>query len=103
MANITGGGWIENIPRMLASENLKIRAIKENAPVPEIFKLIQEWGNVDITEMYSTFNMGVGFTLCADSADAEAIINTINNTGEQAYIIGAVEPRAEGEQDIVIV
>jgi len=103
MANITGGGWIENIPRMLASDDLQIHADSKAAPVSEIFNLIQEWGNIDDLEMYSTFNMGIGFTLCVCSADAEMIVSTINNLGEQAYIIGTVKQRAKGESNIVII
>jgi len=102
MANMTGGGWVENIPRMLATDNLKICVSKEGVPVPAIFNLIQEWGNVDELEMYSTFNMGVGFTLCVDSADADEILAVINDMGEEAYKIGTVEARVEGEKDIVI-
>ena len=105
MANITGGGWVENIPRMLTDEKLKICAFKDkdNKHVTEIFDLVRAWGNIDTTEMYSTFNMGIGFTLCVDSADAEAIIDAISKMGEAAYIIGTVEPRAEGEQNIELV
>ena len=103
MANITGGGWVENIPRMLTVDNLKIRTFKGNAPVPEIFDLIQNWGNVEEIEMYSTFNMGIGFTLCVDSSDADAVMDAAKNMGEQAYKIGVVEERAGGEKDIVIV
>ena len=103
MANITGGGWVENIPRMLSSDALKIKVSNKISPVPEIFDLVQKWGNVDEIEMYSTFNMGIGFTLCVDPADEEKIINTINEHGEKAYIIGSVENRMEGDLDIVIV
>ena len=103
MANITGGGWVENIPRMLTAEDLKIIAKKDISPVPEIFNLIQKWGNVDEIEMYTTFNMGIGFTLCVDSKDADEVIKVIETTGESAYKIGTVEKRAEGEQSIVIV
>ncbi|MDR2571372.1 MAG: phosphoribosylformylglycinamidine cyclo-ligase [Oscillospiraceae bacterium] len=103
MANITGGGWVENIPRMFTTKNLKIQAYKENAPIPQIFKLIQKWGNVDEIEMYSTFNMGIGFVLCIDFTNADSIIAAINETGEQAYKIGTVKTRAKGEQDIVII
>ena len=103
MANITGGGWVENIPRMLAAENLKLEISKNKAPVPEIFKLIQKWGNVDEIEMYSTFNMGVGFTLCVDPADADSVIKAVSDTGEAAYNIGVVKARKEGEKDIAIV
>jgi len=103
MANITGGGWVENIPRMFATDNLKMNISKAKSPVPQIFKLIQKWGNVEEIEMYSTFNMGIGYTLCVDATDADSIVNAINETGEKAYIIGVVEARAEGEKDIVIV
>jgi len=103
MANMTGGGWVENIPRMLADDNLKIQAHKDKAPVHKIFHLIQKWGNVDEIEMYSTFNMGIGFTLCVGSDDADTIVNAINETGEKAYKIGTVEARAKGEKNIVIV
>jgi len=102
MANMTGGGWVENIPRMLASDDLKICVSKDGVHVPAIFKLVQEWGNVDEIEMYSTFNMGIGFTICVDSADADTAVAAINDMGEKAYKIGTVEARAEGEKDIVI-
>jgi len=103
MANITGGGWVENIPRMFATDDLKMKISKDKAPVPQIFKLLQKWGNVEELEMYSTFNMGVGFTLCVDPAYADDVIKAINNIGEKAYKIGIVEARKEGEKDIVIV
>jgi len=103
MANITGGGWVENIPRMLNAEDLKLRISKDKAPVQEIFTLIKKWGNVDTTEMYSTFNMGIGFTLCVDSADADSIVQAINDMDEQAYIIGTVELRTKGEKNIELV
>jgi len=103
MANITGGGWVENIPRMLASENLKICVFTNKEHVPEIFKLIQSWGNIDEYEMYSTFNMGIGFTLCVDSADADTVVKAINDNGEKAFIIGTVKPRKSGEKEIVFV
>ena len=103
MANITGGGWVENIPRILTGDNLKIRVNRENIPVPEVLKLVQKWGNVDDIEMYSTFNMGIGFVLCVDTADADPVVDAINDIGERAYKFGTVQARAEGERDIVIV
>jgi len=103
MANITGGGWVENMPRMFAVDNLKMSLSKGSAPVPKIFDLIQKWGNVDEIEMYSTFNMGIGFVICVDQADADAVIDVIKGTGETAYKIGTVEERKEGEKDIVII
>jgi len=103
MANMTGGGWVENIPRMLASDSLKICVSKDKNPVPKIFGIIQKWGNVDDIEMYSTFNMGIGFTICVDADDADSVLQTITQTGEKAHIIGTAQVRAEGEKDIVFV
>jgi len=102
MANITGGGWVENIPRMLTTDDLKIRVFKEHIPVPAIFKLIQKWGNVDDIEMYSTFNMGIGFTLCVSAADADGVVDVINNAGEKAFKLGFVENISGSEQNIII-
>ena len=103
LANITGGGWVENMPRMLAQDDLKLQVYKDNAPVPEIFLVIQKWGNVETPEMYSTFNMGVGFVLCVSDADAESVLCAIRDSGEQAYKLGAVNKRGEGEGKIVII
>jgi len=103
IANITGGGWIENIPRMLAAKNQKVCVSKDSAPVPAIFELISEWGNVDEIEMYSTFNMGIGLVLCVGSGDANAVLDAIHETGEPAYKMGVVETRGEGEKNIAIV
>jgi len=103
IANITGGGWVENIPRMLtpeASKTMSLQLKKDAAPVPEIFKLVQKWGNVDEIEMYSTFNMGIGMVLCVAQEEAEAVVTTINKNGEKAYIIGSVE---KGAGNIVII
>jgi len=124
VANITGGGWVENIPRMLASDDLKIHIDKESCPPPrEIFKIVQKWGNIDDYEMYKTFNMGIGLCLCVDAKDVNVVHDTVYNfsghefdtsesgervlnlteTTELSYTIGRVEKRIEGEDNIVIV
>jgi len=106
IANITGGGWIENIPRMLSNDDLSVHLEKNAAPVHEIFKLIQGWGNVDEKEMYNTFNMGIGIVLCVAADDGESVISAINQTGEKAYKIGVVERRTgaiKGESNVVII
>jgi len=103
IANVTGGGWVENIPRMLAAKTQKVRVRKDSAPVPAIFNLIQEWGSVDEIEMYSTFNMGIGLVLCVDSGDADAVLGAIHESGEPAYKMGEVGIREEGEKNIAIV
>ena len=104
IANITGGGWIENIPRMLASDTLQVQVYKDAAPVPAIFGLLQKWGNIDEKEMYGTFNMGIGMVLCVAPEDADVVIGAVGSSGEKAYKIGVVENRVkEGESNIVII
>ncbi|OZM56233.1 phosphoribosylformylglycinamidine cyclo-ligase [Lottiidibacillus patelloidae] len=89
MAHITGGGFAENIPRMLP---LGLGAkINSNAwKVPEIFNLIQKIGNLADCEMRSVFNMGIGFALTVAKEDAEKAVRLLNQLGETAFIIGKV-------------
>ncbi|MCL2078294.1 MAG: phosphoribosylformylglycinamidine cyclo-ligase [Oscillospiraceae bacterium] len=104
IANITGGGWVENIPRMLpGGSDLKMRVYKDSVPDMEIFNLIQKWGNIDELEMYSTFNMGIGMVVCVDDADAGAAIAEIEKFGEKAYKIGQIHESTQGEESIVII
>ena len=86
MAHITGGGLVENVPRVLP-KNLKAEFNWGSWPVPAIFQLIQSQGNVPEAEMYRTFNMGIGFVLIAPQEEAEAIISQCS---EDAYVIGKV-------------
>jgi len=90
-ANITGGGWIENIARIAGGkEGLAIELDAKAAPVPAIFELLREWGGVSPLSMYNTFNMGIGMTLAIDSLKTGEIIDAINEAGERAYLIGKV-------------
>ena len=93
ISHVTGGGFIENIPRMLPNG---IKAVIEEGtwPVLPIFELMQKRGNVERMSMYNTFNMGIGMVLAVDKADAEKTIEILKEQGEQAYIIGKT---AEGE------
>ncbi len=93
ISHVTGGGFIENIPRMLPDG---IKAVIEEGtwPVLPIFELMQKRGNVERMSMYNTFNMGIGMVLAVDKADAEKTIEILKEQGEQAYIIGKT---AEGE------
>lgn len=77
MAHITGGGIIENLPRILPP-GLEFKIYKNSWEVPPIFKMIQRAGNVDETEMYRTFNMGIGYVIVAPENQAEGILNAIN-------------------------
>ncbi len=97
-SHITGGGFYENIPRMLPNG---IRAVirRDSYDVPAIFKLIAQVGGVEESMMYNTFNMGVGMVLAVDSKDAASVIEALDAAGETAFEIGYTE---EGEKGIVI-
>ena len=95
MAHITGGGFIENVPRMFNGENLTAVIRKESYPLPRIFEKIIEKG-VDKDLMYNTFNMGIGFVLCVNEEDVDSIIKELIALGEKAYEIGYVTSGGEG-------
>jgi phosphoribosylformylglycinamidine cyclo-ligase len=95
MAHITGGGLIENIPRVLPG-GLKAVIEKDAWPVPPIFKFIQRQGNVDEREMLRTFNCGIGFVLIVKKGDEAGIMKTLEATGEKAYHIGEVTEKGRG-------
>ena len=89
MAHITGGGILENLPRILP-ENLKAVIKKDSWKKPEIFKIIQEAGSITEAEMYRTFNMGLGFILVVDPADEDKITNQLDELNEEYYLIGEI-------------
>ncbi|WP_366922858.1 phosphoribosylformylglycinamidine cyclo-ligase [Metallumcola ferriviriculae] len=86
MAHITGGGLLENVPRTLPI-GLQAEFNYNSWPVHPVFKLIQERGNVAETEMYRTFNMGIGFVLVVSPKEAEAVMNAVSG---ESYKIGTV-------------
>lgn len=96
IAHITGGGFIENIPRTLPSE-LKANITLGSWDIPPIFNLMQRLGNIDEKEMFNTFNMGIGMVMAVRKEDSEDILSTLGDLGEKAYIIGSV---AKGEGGI---
>ena len=88
-SHITGGGFYENIPRMLPDGTCaKVR--KDSYEVPAIFKLLQSTGKIEDHVMYNTYNMGVGMVLALDPTNADAAIRALDAAGEKAYIIGEV-------------
>ncbi len=87
ISHITGGGFYENIPRVLP-EGVSAKIDKNSYEVPAIFKLMQEKGNISEHDMYNTFNMGIGMMLVVDKADAEKAVEILKNNGEEAFIIG---------------
>ncbi|MFD2445168.1 phosphoribosylformylglycinamidine cyclo-ligase [Bacillus sp. CGMCC 1.16607] len=90
MAHITGGGFIENIPRMLP-EGTGIRIHENSWPILPIFNFLQEKGNLTRLEMYNIFNMGIGFVLAVEAKSAQEIIQVLDQLGEKAYVIGSVK------------
>ncbi|WP_286907595.1 phosphoribosylformylglycinamidine cyclo-ligase [Clostridium sp. UBA1652] len=95
MAHITGGGFIENVPRMFTKENQTAVIKKDSYPLPDIFNLLIEKG-AEKSNMYNTFNMGIGFMLCVNKEDANKVIEELNALGEKAYEIGYVKAGGEG-------
>lgn len=96
ISHITGGGFIENIPRMLP-DNLCAVIQKGSWDVLPIFTLLQRAGGLKDSEMYNTFNMGIGMVMAVDADKADAVIARLESHGEKAYVIGRVE---EGKDDI---
>jgi phosphoribosylformylglycinamidine cyclo-ligase len=99
MAHITGGGFYDNIPRILPAD-CSVTVERRTWPVPPIFTLIQERGQVADPEMFRTFNMGVGLVLIVAPEQAPLLAHRLNSLGESAYIIGNVH-RGVHEVDII--
>lgn len=95
MSNITGGGFFENIPRMFP-DGITADIEVKNINVPHIFNFIQKEGNIDIAEMYSTFNMGIGMVLTVNSEIAEKLIEYMQSVGENPVLLGITVKREGG-------
>ena len=97
-SHITGGGFYENIPRMLKDDTVAV--IEKNSyPIPQIFTLMAKKGNVDEQMMYNTYNMGLGLVIAVDPAQADAAIAAIEAAGEKAYRVGSIEA---GEKGVIL-
>ena len=95
MSHITGGGFIENVPRMFNGSELTAEIRKDSYPLPAIFEDMINKG-VSRDHMYNTFNMGIGFVLCVDEKDVDSVIKELIELGEKAYEIGIVTAGGEG-------
>ncbi|MDU7885770.1 MAG: phosphoribosylformylglycinamidine cyclo-ligase [Clostridium perfringens] len=95
MAHVTGGGFYENLPRMLSEEGLSIVINKNSYEIPEIFKKLMELG-VQEEEIYNTFNMGIGFVLCVEEDEVEEVLKELSKQGEKAFEIGYINAGGEG-------
>jgi len=99
MAHLTGGGFYENIPRVLPAD-CSVTIERRTWPIPPIFTLIEERGNVPGPEMFRTFNMGIGYVIIVAAEQAPALAHRLNTVGESAYVIGDIH-RGVHEVDIV--
>lgn len=97
-SHITGGGFYENIPRMLP-DGIRAEVKKDSYELPAIFKMLARKGNIEEQMMYNTFNMGVGMVLAVDPADADKTIAAINEAGEKAFVIGKA---VAGEKGVTV-
>ena len=97
-SHITGGGFYENIPRMLKDDTVAV--IEKNSyPIPPIFTLMAKKGNVEEQMMYNTYNMGLGLVIAVDPTQADAAIAAIEAAGEKAYRVGSIEA---GEKGVIL-
>lgn len=94
-SHITGGGFYENVPRML-KDGVQAVIKKDSYPVPPIFSMLQKKGEIEEKIMYNTFNMGIGMIVAVDQADAAKTMEAMKAAGETPYVIGSVEAGEKG-------
>ncbi|HIR03604.1 MAG TPA: phosphoribosylformylglycinamidine cyclo-ligase [Candidatus Scatovicinus merdipullorum] len=99
VSHITGGGFYENIPRMLKA-GLTARVEKAAVPVLPIFDVIKKAGNISEHDMFNTFNMGIGMVVAVAKQDADKALRLLSQSGEKAYIIGEI---TQGEEGVLLV
>ena len=97
-SHITGGGFYENIPRML-KDGVRAVVEKDSYPIPPIFTKLAKEGNVDEHAMYNTYNMGIGMIVAVDPADVDKTMEAIKATGDTPYVIGHIE---DGENGVTL-
>lgn len=98
ISHITGGGFYENMPRMLR-DGVALKINKNSYEIPPIFKLIAERGNIPERDMYNTFNMGIGMAVIVPENEGEKSLKILRQAGEEAYLIGEV---VEGNNEVII-
>jgi len=103
ISHITGGGLLENIPRVLP-DNCSAKIAKSSWQLPQVFNWLQEHGNIEQTEMYRTFNCGIGLVVAIAAEDEELAISELQNLGETVYRLGQIEQtQNKGDAQVVIV
>lgn len=98
MSHITGGGFIENIPRAIPNDKDAVIDVT-SYKVPAIFNWLQDNGQIEHDEMYNVFNMGIGFVLIVDKNQQEETLNILKNNNEEAYVIGEIK---NGEGNVIL-
>ena len=98
-SHVTGGGFYENIPRMLKDGVCAIIE-KDSYPIPPIFTLMAKKGEIEETMMYNTFNMGLGMVVAVDPADVEKTMEAMKAAGDTPYVVGKI---VEGEKGVQLV
>ncbi len=94
-SHITGGGFYENVPRML-KEGVRAVIKKDSYPIPPIFGLLAKKGQIEEKMMYNTYNMGIGMIVAVDPADVEKTMAAMRAAGEAPYVIGSIEAGEKG-------
>lgn len=97
-SHITGGGFYENVPRML-KEGTRAVIRKDSYPIPPIFAMLAKEGEIEEKMMYNTFNMGLGMVLAVDEADVDKTMEAIKAAGDAPYVVGHIE---EGEKGVTL-
>lgn len=98
-SHITGGGFYENIPRMLP-EGVRAQIKLDSYEVPAIFKMLQKDGDIAKEMMYNTYNMGIGMMLAVDAKDADKTVELVNASGQKAFIVGEI---TEGDKGVTLI
>ena len=101
MAHITGGGLLENIPRVLPDGAQAVIDLN-SWQRPAVFNWLQEQGNVDETEMHRVLNCGVGMVICVAADQADAALQSLRDAGEQPWIIGQISSAADGAEAVIL-
>lgn len=94
-SHVTGGGFYENIPRMLP-EGMRAQIKKDSYEIPPIFKMLADRGEISEDMMYNTYNMGVGMVVAVDEKDVAKTITALTDAGETAFILGMVKSGEKG-------
>jgi phosphoribosylformylglycinamidine cyclo-ligase len=95
IAHITGGGLLENIPRVIP-DGLEVVLRRGAWPTDPVFAWLQRTGNMPDTEMYRTFNCGIGMTLSVAAHDVDAVLGALERSGEDACVIGSIQRGSRG-------